>query len=67
MEDLLDDVTGLVGFSLVPESYESFNDVYDDSYEEDKDEESDEISIYFCALWTRSCYFVCSFADFADC
>ena len=67
MDDLLDDVNGLVHFCLVPESYESSDDVSDELSEDDEDEKSDEISIYFCAVWTRSCSFVCSVADFAAC
>ena len=42
---LLDEVTGLVGFCLVPESDESSDNVSNDSSEENEDEESDEISI----------------------
>ena len=39
MYDLLDDITGLVGFCLVPESYESSENVSNKSSEgnEDKD------------------------------
>ena len=54
----------MVGFCLVPESYESSNDVSDESSDDDEDEESDEISIYFCAAWTRSFYFTCSISGF---
>ena len=50
----------LVGFCLVLESYESSNDVSDESSDDDEDEESGKIYIYFCSLWTRSCYYVCS-------
>ena len=53
----------LVGFCLVPEADQSSGDVSDESYNDDEDEESDIISIYFCAVWTRSCSFVCSIAD----
>ena len=67
MDDLLDDVSGLVGFCLVPESDESFDDVSDESSEDNEDEESDEIPIYFCAVWTRYCSFACSVAGFASC
>ena len=67
VDDLLDDVTGLFGFCLVTESYESSNDVSDELSEDDEDKKSDEISIYLCAVWTRSCSFVCSIADFAAC
>ena len=45
MYDLLDDVTGLVGFCLGPESDESSDYVSNESSEDDEDEESDEISI----------------------
>ena len=67
MDDLLYEVTSLVGFCLVLESYESSNYLLDGSSEDDEDKESNEIPIYFCALWTRSCYFACSNAAFADC
>ena len=43
MDDLLDDVTGLVGFCLVPESGDSSENVSDNSSEDDEDEESDGI------------------------
>ena len=45
MDDLLDDVTGLVGFCLVPESDDSSDNISNDSSEDDEDAESDEISI----------------------
>ena len=45
VDDLLYDVTGLVGFCLLPELYESSDDVSNNSSEDDEDEESDEISI----------------------
>ena len=67
MDDLLDDITGLVGFCLVTESYESYENVSEESYEENEDEGSDEISIYFCAVRTNSCSFACSNAAFAAC
>ena len=67
MDDLLDGVTGLVIFCLVPESDESFENDFDESSEDYEDKESDKISIYFCAVWTRSCSFACSIADFAAC
>ena len=41
MDYLLDDVTSLVGFFLVPESEESSNDVSDEPSEDDEDKESD--------------------------
>ena len=67
MDGLLDDVTGLVGFCLVPESDESYDNVSDESSEDKEDKESDKISIYFFAIWTRSCYFACSIAAFEAC
>ena len=63
MDDLLYDITGLVKFCLVLESDKSSDDVFISSSEDDEDKESDEISIYLCAVWTRSCYFACSIAD----
>ena len=45
VDDLLDDVTGLVDFFPVTESYESSDDVSKESSEDNEDEESDEISI----------------------
>ena len=50
MNDLLDDITVLVGFCLVPESDESSDDVSDESSEDDEDEESDQISIHLCVV-----------------
>ena len=41
VDDLLDDVTGLVGFCLVPESDELSENVSNESFEDDEDEESD--------------------------
>ena len=55
MDDLLDDVTGLVGVCLVPESDKSSDDVSNKSSEDYEDEESDKISIEFCAIRTRYC------------
>ena len=52
--DVLDEVTGFVGYFLVPESDDSSKDVSTELSEDDKDEESDEISIYLCAIQTRS-------------
>ena len=43
MDDLLDDVIGLVGLGLVPESDESSDNVSKEWYEDDEDEESHEI------------------------
>ena len=54
-------------FFLVPESYESSDDVSNKSSDDDEKKESDKILIYFCAVWTRSCSFACSIADFAAC
>ena len=67
VDDLLDDVTGLVGFSLVPEWDESSDNVVNESFEDDEAEESDKISIYLYAVWTHSCSFAFSIADFEDC
>ena len=67
MDYLLDGVTSLVGFSLVPESDESSDNVSDESSDNDEDKESDEISIYLCSVLTRYCSLACSVADFADC
>ena len=55
VDDLLDYVTGLVFFFLLPESDNSSDDVSNESSEDNEDEESDEISIYFCAIRTHSC------------
>ena len=59
MDDLLDDVTVLVGFYFAPESDKSSDNVSNNSSE---DEESNKISIYFCAIRRRSCSFACSVA-----
>ena len=67
MDDLLDEVTSLVGFCLVPGSDESSDDVFNESSEVDEDEESDNILIYFCAVWTWSSSFACAIAAFAYC
>ena len=67
MDDLLDDSTFLVVFLLVLESEDSYKDVLDESYEDKEEKESDKISIYFCAIWTRSCPFACSVAAFPAC
>ena len=45
VDDLLDDVTGLVGSCLLPEPDDSSWDVSNQSSEDDKDEELEEISI----------------------
>ena len=50
MDDLLDDVTGLVGFFLVPESDESYKDVSNESsndYEEKESENFQYISVLY--------------------
>ena len=60
MDDLLYDVIGLVSFCLVHESDESSDDVSNKSSEDDEDDESYYISIYFCAVRTRSCYLIAS-------
>ena len=57
VDDLLDEVTGLVGLSLLPESDESSNDV---SKESSEDEDSYEIIIILCAIQT------CSSSPFAS-
>ena len=41
LDDLLDDVTGLVGFCLVPESDELSDNDSKESSEDDEDEEPD--------------------------
>ena len=45
VDDLLDDITGLVDFCLSPESDESPENIYNGSSEDDEGEESGEISI----------------------
>ena len=57
MDDLLDDITGLVGICLAPELDESSDDVSNDSSEDD---ELEKITIVFCAIRTRSCYLIVS-------
>ena len=51
VDDLLDDITGLVVICLLPEPDDSTDNVSNESYE---DEDSDEIIIVFCAIWTCS-------------
>ena len=51
VDDILDDINGLVGIFLLPESDESSDDIFNKSSE---DKDSDEIIIVFCAIWTRS-------------
>ena len=46
----------------MPESDEPSNDVSDESSEDYEDKESYKLLIYFCAVWTGSCSFVCSIA-----
>ena len=53
----------MFGFCLVPESDESSEDFSNESYDDEEDEESDEISMYYCAVWIRSCSFACSIVD----
>ena len=60
MDDLLDNVTGFVGFYLVTESDNSLYNVSNESSEDYEDEESDEISIVFCAIRTRYCSLIAS-------
>ena len=50
MDDLLNDITGLVGIRLLPEPDDSTKDVSNESYE---DKDSDKIIIVFCAVLTR--------------
>ena len=57
MDDLLDDVTGLVGIYLLPELDDSTDDV---SNESSKYEGSDETIIVFCAIRTRYCSLIAS-------
>ena len=45
----------LFGFCLVPKSDESYDDVSNESFDDKEDKESDKISIYYRAVWTRSC------------
>ena len=56
-----------LGFSLVPDTDESSNDVSDESSEENEGKELDERYIKFLAGSTHSCYFSCSIADLAAC
>ena len=60
VDDLLYDVTVLVGFCLVPEWNHSSDDVSNESSEDDEDKESDEIAINYCAIRTRSCSLIAS-------
>ena len=60
VDDLLDDVTGLVGICLVPEWDDSSDVVFNESYEDIEEEKSDEISIVVCSIRTRSCYLIAS-------
>ena len=48
---LLNDITGLVGILLLPETDDSTDNGFNESYE---DEDSDKIKIVFCAIQTRS-------------
>ena len=67
MDDLLDEETGLFGFSLVLESYESSEKFSNDSFEDKDDEESGKGYIEFCAVWKRYFSFACSITNFAAC
>ena len=60
MDDILDEITGLVSFFLVTESDESLDDVSNESYDDDEDKKSEKNSIYFCSVWTRSWYLIAS-------
>ena len=51
MDDLLDEITSLVGIFLLPEPDYSKDDVFNESSE---DKGSDENIIVFCAIRTRS-------------
>ena len=57
MNDLLDEITGLVGIFLLPESDESSDNVYNESSE---DEESEEIIMVSCAMQTHSSSLIAS-------
>ena len=57
MDDLLDDITGLVGICLLPEPDDSTDDIPNNSSE---DEDSDEIIIVFCAIRTHSSSLIAS-------
>ena len=57
MDDLLDEITGLVGIFLLPEPDDSIDDVSNKSSE---DEDSDKIIIVLCAIRTRSCSLITS-------
>ena len=50
MDDLLDEITSLVGICLLPEPDDPIGHVPNESSEE---EDSDKIIIVFCAIWTR--------------
>ena len=51
VDDLLDDITGLVVICLLPEPDDSTDNVSNESYEKD---DSDEIIILFCTIKTYS-------------
>ena len=55
MDDLLDDITGLVGICLISEPDDSTENFSNESSE---DEDSYEIMIIFCAIQTRSSYLI---------
>ena len=37
--------------------------VSNNSYDDEEDQESEETSIYYCAIWTHPCSFVCYDVD----
>ena len=53
--DLLEDVTSLVVFCLVPESDDPSDIISNKWFEENEDKDLDEISILLFAIRTRSC------------
>ena len=57
MDDLLDEITDLVGICLLPKPDYSTEDVSNESSE---DEDSDEIIIVFCVIQTRSSSLIAS-------
>ena len=57
VDDLLDDITSLVGICLIPEPDDSTDDASNESCE---DKDSDEIIIVLCAIRTRSSSLVAS-------
>ena len=57
MDDLLDEITGLVGICLLPEPDYSTDNVSNESSEDD---DSDEIIIVLCAIRTHSSSLIAS-------